>query len=56
MTLQAAIGDLARCVRDGLAPDGPGGSDITEAEKHLIFEALEAIEHHTESLKLIISR
>ena len=55
LALQAALGEVAQTVSEGLHADGPGGARLTSREKHAIHDALEAIEHEGETIKRMIA-
>jgi hypothetical protein len=55
LNLQAALGDLSQTVSEGMQEEGPGGTRLTNREKHAIHEALEAIDYQTEAIKRSIA-
>ena len=55
LALQAALGDVAQTVTEGLHAEGPGGTRLTNREKHAIYDALEAIDHESETIKRMIA-
>jgi hypothetical protein len=55
LMLQAALGALSQTVGEALHEDSPGGSRLTNREKHEIHEAITAIDHKVESIKRLIA-
>ncbi len=55
LMLQAALGALSRTVGEALHEDSPGGTRLTNLEKHEIHEAIAAIDHKVESIKRLIA-
>jgi len=55
LMLQAALGALSQTVGEALHEDSPGGTRLTNREKHEIHEAIAAIDHKVESIKRLIA-
>lgn len=56
LVLQAALGDLAHLVNSALEADSELGEELSERERHEIFEAIEGVEHRAEKLKRLVSQ
>ncbi len=54
LLLQSALGHLAEAAIEVQDPRGPAGHQLTNREKHEIFEAVVKIEEHTETLKQLL--
>jgi hypothetical protein len=55
LMLQAALGALSQTVGEALHEEGPGGTRLTNREKHEIHEAIETIDHKVESIERLIA-
>ena len=55
LTLQTALGSLSQSIGDALHADSPGGIELTNREKHEIYEALDAIHHEAEAIKQMMA-
>jgi Phage regulatory protein CII (CP76) len=55
LMLQAALGELSQTVGLAVHEDGPGGTRLTNREKHEIHEAIAAIDHKAEAIKRLIA-
>ncbi len=53
--LQAALGTVADRIIIAQSPDSPHDGQLTEAERHEIFEAIDVLERHAEVFKSIIT-
>ena len=56
LVLQAALVDLAELINASLEADSELGDELSERERHRIFEEIEGLEHEAEKLKRLISR
>lgn len=55
LMLQAALGELSQTVGEALYEESPGGTRLSNREKHEIHEAMEAIDHKVEEIKRLIA-
>lgn len=55
LALQAALGDLSQSIGDALHAESPGGVELTNREKHEIYEALDVIHCEAETIKQMIA-
>lgn len=52
--MQSALGNLARAVLDAQSPEGPDGTNLSNWEKHEIYEACNQIDMHIRDIKRLI--
>ena len=55
LMLQAALGELSQTVGEALHEQSPGGTRLSNREKHEIHGAMEAIDHKVEEIKRLIA-